>query len=81
MQVRVSAEAEIEGLDMPEFGALCYPDFVMATTSTGGHAPTSSPPVTGAGAVPGREPAMGTVPALGQHTEAVLAEFLPGRTT
>ena len=34
------------------------------------------PPVT----VPGREPALGAVPALGQHTEAVLAEFLPGRT-
>jgi crotonobetainyl-CoA:carnitine CoA-transferase CaiB-like acyl-CoA transferase len=35
------------------------------------------PPVT----VPGREAAMGAVPALGQHTESVLAEFLPGRTT
>jgi crotonobetainyl-CoA:carnitine CoA-transferase CaiB-like acyl-CoA transferase len=35
------------------------------------------PPVT----VPGREAAMGAVPALGQHTEAVLAEFLPGRTS
>ena len=34
------------------------------------------PPVTG----PGREAAMGAVPALGEHTEAVLAEFLPGRT-
>ena len=34
------------------------------------------PPVT----VPGRPAAMGAVPALGQHTEAVLAEFLPGRT-
>ena len=34
------------------------------------------PPV----AVPGREATMGAVPALGQHTEAVLAEFLPGRT-
>ena len=34
------------------------------------------PPVT----VPGREPAMGAVPALGEHTESVLAEFLPGRT-
>ena len=34
------------------------------------------PPVT----VPGREAAVGAVPALGQHTEAVLAEFLPGRT-
>ena len=34
------------------------------------------PPVT----VPGREPAMGAVPALGQHTESVLAEFgaVPG---
>jgi itaconate CoA-transferase len=34
------------------------------------------PPVT----VPGREVAMGAVPALGQHTESVLAEFLPERT-
>ncbi len=33
------------------------------------------PPVT----VPGREAAMGAVPALGEHTQAVLAEFL-GRT-
>jgi crotonobetainyl-CoA:carnitine CoA-transferase CaiB-like acyl-CoA transferase len=32
------------------------------------------PPVT----VPGRPAAMGAVPALGQHTEAVLAEFLGG---
>ena len=32
------------------------------------------PPVT----VPGREAAMGAVPALGQHTESVLAEFLLG---
>ena len=29
MKIRVSAEAEIEGLDVPEFGALCYPEFVM----------------------------------------------------
>jgi len=34
------------------------------------------PPVT----VPGREPAMGAVPALGEHTDSVLAEFLPERT-
>jgi itaconate CoA-transferase len=34
------------------------------------------PPVTG----PGREAAMGAVPALGEHTDSVLAEFLPGRT-
>jgi crotonobetainyl-CoA:carnitine CoA-transferase CaiB-like acyl-CoA transferase len=41
----------------------------------GGPVRTLLPPVT----VPGREPALGAVPALGQHTEAVLAEFLPGR--
>jgi Amt family ammonium transporter len=29
MELRVSAEAELEGLDVPEFGASCYPDFVM----------------------------------------------------
>ena len=34
------------------------------------------PPVT----VPGREATMGAVPALGEHTDSVLAEFLPGRT-
>jgi itaconate CoA-transferase len=43
----------------------------------GGLVRTLLPPVT----VPGREPVMGAVPALGQHTEAVLAEFLPGRTS
>jgi len=37
---------------------------------------TLLPPVT----MPGRPAAMGAVPALGEHTEAVLAEFLPGRT-
>jgi len=35
------------------------------------------PPVT----VPGREAAMGAVPALGEHTDSVLAEFLPRRTS
>ena len=43
----------------------------------GGPVRTLLPPVT----VPGRPAAMGAVPALGQHTEAVLAEFLPGRTS
>jgi crotonobetainyl-CoA:carnitine CoA-transferase CaiB-like acyl-CoA transferase len=43
----------------------------------GGPVRTLLPPVT----VPGREAAMGAVPALGQHTEAVLAEFLPERTS
>jgi Amt family ammonium transporter len=35
MQIRVSEEAEIEGLDVPEFGALCYPDFVMHRSGAG----------------------------------------------
>ncbi len=34
------------------------------------------PPVT----VPGREPAMGPVPAVGQHTDAIRAEFAPRAT-
>jgi itaconate CoA-transferase len=42
----------------------------------GGPVRTLLPPVT----VPGREPVMGAVPAPGQHTDSVLAEFLPGRT-
>ena len=35
MAIRVTAEAEIEGLDVPEFGTLCYPDFVMHRASPG----------------------------------------------
>ena len=42
MKIRVSEEVEIDGLDMHEFGALCYPDFVLATTKTGGHAPETA---------------------------------------
>jgi len=30
---RVSAKTELEGLDIPEMGALCYPDFVLKTDS------------------------------------------------
>ena len=26
---RVSAKAELEGLDIPEMGVLCYPEFVL----------------------------------------------------
>jgi Amt family ammonium transporter len=29
MELRVSPEAELEGLDVPEFGAACYPEFVL----------------------------------------------------
>jgi Amt family ammonium transporter len=36
---RVSAEVEIGGLDLPEMGALAYPDFQITSDSlTGGYA-------------------------------------------
>jgi len=37
IQLRVSPEVEIQGLDVPEFGVLCYPDFVLTSTHAGGH--------------------------------------------
>ena len=37
MAIRVSPEVEMEGLDMAEFGAVCYPEFVMKAGP--GHAP------------------------------------------
>jgi len=61
MQIRVSPQTELEGLDMPEFGALCYPDFVLATTKTGGHAPTTGPPM---------EQSSGPAPAFVGHEPA-----------
>ena len=33
MQIRVSPEVEIQGLDVPEFGVQCYPDFVLHASS------------------------------------------------
>ncbi len=42
MKIRVSPEVELEGLDVPEFGALAYPDFVLVTPGTG-HAPEATP--------------------------------------
>jgi Amt family ammonium transporter len=41
MQLRVSEEAEIQGLDMPEFGVLAYPDFVLHHAAPG-HVETGS---------------------------------------
>ena len=58
MQIRVSPEAEIEGLDVPEFGALCYPDFVIATTRTGRHTPRLDGP---GDVTPARPPRPGAV--------------------
>jgi ammonium transporter, Amt family len=40
MQIRVSPEVELQGLDGPEFGAFCYPDFQLVSTEIG-HAPRS----------------------------------------
>ena len=42
MQIRVSPEAEIQGLDVPEFGVLAYPDFVHALDAPGGSHVTRS---------------------------------------
>ena len=47
MSIRVSEQAELVGLDEPEFGSVCYPDFVLATSSTGAladAAPSSKEP-------------------------------------
>jgi len=41
MKIRVSEEAELEGLDMPEFGVLAYPDFVVHHAPAG-HVETGS---------------------------------------
>jgi Amt family ammonium transporter len=46
MQIRVSPEVELEGLDMPEFGVLAYPDFVLSHSSVGAH---TTPSPSGAG--------------------------------
>jgi Amt family ammonium transporter len=32
---RVSAQSELEGLDLPEMGALGYPEFQLVTAGTG----------------------------------------------
>src|SRR5262249_7025620 len=44
MQIRVSPEAEIQGVDMPEFGTLAYPDFVMHS-ATAGHMIAGEPDI------------------------------------
>jgi Amt family ammonium transporter len=52
---RVSAEVELEGLDMPEMGMLAYPDFVM-TPGAGGHMAASQIPA------PARKPVLESLP-------------------
>jgi Amt family ammonium transporter len=34
IKLRVSPEVEVQGLDMPEFGALAYPEFVLTTSGS-----------------------------------------------
>ena len=52
---RVSARAEIEGLDMPEMGAIGYPDFVLSEGPEGDHnIPAGKAP----GAVSAQHPAL-----------------------
>lgn len=53
--MRVSREAEIEGIDMPEFGAYCYPDFVLQRESYAAGADTDEAAEVGAGATGGAE--------------------------
>jgi Amt family ammonium transporter len=52
---RVSAEVELAGLDLPEVGALAYPDFVLSPGSMGGFEPVAP-----AAAVPATAPAGAT---------------------
>jgi len=40
---RVSAEVELAGLDLPEVGALAYPEFVLSPGGTAGFEPTPAP--------------------------------------
>jgi len=47
---RVSAEVEIGGLDMPEVGALAYPEFVLSSGGVGSVVPTPAPLPAPAGA-------------------------------
>ena len=47
---RVSAETELAGLDLPEVGALAYPDFVLSPGSIGGFEPSAVPAPAPAGA-------------------------------
>jgi Amt family ammonium transporter len=42
MGLRVAPEVEIEGLDIPEMGALAYPDFSLVPTHSGGSLPSQA---------------------------------------
>jgi len=40
---RVSAEVEMAGLDLPEVGALAYPEFVLSPGTIGSYEPAPAP--------------------------------------
>ncbi|HQR34219.1 MAG TPA: ammonium transporter [Blastocatellia bacterium] len=50
---RVDPEAELMGLDLPEMGALAYPDFQLSTSSMIGAYPSSATPILEPGVVAG----------------------------
>ena len=52
IKVRVAPEVEIQGLDLPEFGVLAYPDFVQSSITLGHAGVTTA--TTQVGAEPGR---------------------------
>jgi Amt family ammonium transporter len=51
MAIRVSPDVELEGLDVPEFGAECYPEFVLKE-----HGPGRPPVVATGSAAPAQVP-------------------------
>ncbi|HEV7535676.1 MAG TPA: hypothetical protein VGP90_08590, partial [Acidimicrobiia bacterium] len=56
IKLRVSPQVELEGLDMAEFGSVCYPDFVLAQSAMSpGHGSSSVAPAPEAAP----EPALG----------------------
>jgi Amt family ammonium transporter len=66
VHIRVTEEAELEGLDRPEFGAVCYPEFVMTPTAgMPGRAPHDHEPA-------GRPPAVSMEEMIEETTRRVL---------
>jgi Amt family ammonium transporter len=51
MGLRVAPEVEIEGLDLPEMGALAYPDFSLVPSHSAGFGAPTAPGMTRSGAV------------------------------
>jgi Amt family ammonium transporter len=49
--MRVAPEVEIEGLDLPEMGALAYPDFSLVPSHSAGFGAPTAPGMTRSGAV------------------------------